>query len=426
MMETIGLALPRSNGLRVWARRGSWAFVDQVLFAGCTFAVNVLLARRLTASEYGAFAVAFLVFMLAGTIHTAALTEPMLVYGSGKYRAAFGSYLRTLMLGHALVAGAIFAAILPAAAGCWLLGAHTLALTFGALAAASPFALLVWLLRRAFYVQMRPQCAAIGDGIFLALTLGGLLTLARAGSLGAATAFLVMGAAGLVASLVLLYLLHAPRTEPVSTRAVVRDHWGYGRWNALEQGLYWSSAQSLMVLVPIVLGLPKAAVIGAILNLFRPLHPAMQSATGLMLPALAARASSGETRHHFGRTLRTLVLPYAAVIAGYGLVLTLFARPILHHVYGGRYDGYATAVALFALAYTATTVVQTLTVFLKTTGNIRAVPALWGISGLVTIPLAVPAMKLAGLNGAVALFAFSYIVAALLAWRRVRRVLRAQ
>ena len=424
-METVGLAPPRTRGLRVWARRGSWALADQVLFAGSTFVVNIMLARRLSASEYGAFAVAFLIFMLAGTIHTAALTEPMLVYGSGKYRESFGSYLRLLIAAHALVAGAISASLVPVAVACWLFGAHTLALTFAALAAASPFVLLVWLLRRGFYVQMRPHWAAVGDGLFLVLTVTGLLALAHEGSLGPATALLAMGAAGLAASVVLAALLHAPSGPPLRARDVARDHWAYGRWNALEQALYWGSAQSLMVLVPIVLGLPKAAAVAAIVNLFRPLHPAMQSTTALMLPALAARGASDKIRAGFGRTLRTLVVPYAGAVAIYGLVLTIFARPVLHHVYGGRYDGYTTVVALFALAYTATTIIQTLTVFLKATGNIRAVPALWGISGLVTVPLAVPAMKLFGLDGGVALFVLSYVVAALVAWRRVRKAMAA-
>ena len=142
-----------------------------------------------------------------------------------------------------------------------------------------------------------------------------------------------------------------------------------------------------------------------------------------MLPALAARGTTGERRSGFGRTLRTIVIPYAGSVALYGLLLVVFARPLMHHVYGGRYDNYTTVVAFFALAYTATTVIQTLTVFLKATGNIRRVPGIWGVAGLVTVPFAYPAMKMGGLNGGLTLFVLSYVVAATLALARVWKVM---
>ena len=422
MIDGVATLPPPASRMRLWARRGSWALVDQVLFAGSTLVVNVVLARQLTPSQYGAFAVAFLFFMLAGTIHTVALSEPLLVYGSGKYRGSLGGYVRILLAGHAFVTGAIAAAFVAAASTCWALGATTLASTFAALAAASPFVLLVWLLRRAFYVQMRPQWAAVGDGLFLVLTLGGLLALGELGALGPATGLLAMGGAGAVSSLVLFRLLRAPATERVASGDVVRDHWDYGRWTGLEQALYWVSAQSLIVLVPIVLGLPAAAALAAVVNLFRPLHPAMQSTTSLMLPALVARGATND-RGSFGKILRTIVVPYAGAVAFYGALLVAFAGPLLHHLYGGQYDDYVTVVVFFALAYTATTVIQTLTVVLKATGNVSRVPALWGISGLVTIPLAYPAMKLGGLDGALTVFVVGYVVAAGVALIRVRAVL---
>jgi O-antigen/teichoic acid export membrane protein len=413
-----GIGPPRGR-VQLWARRGSWALVDHVLFASSMLVVNLLLARSLTPAAYGAFAVAFLLFMLAGTLHTAALTEPLLVYGSGKYRDSLGAYVRVLLIGHALVAAAISCVFLIAASACWLAHAHTLATTFAALAAASPFVLLLWLLRRVFYVQMRPQRAAIGDGLFLGLSVGALTAIAQFGEVGPASALLGIGVAGALASLVLLRLLQVPPEVPLRVRDVAREHWAYGRWNALEQGLYWVSAQSVIVLVPIVLGLREAAVVAAVVNLFRPLHPAMQSTTSLMLPALTAR--NGGTS--FRWILRVVVAPYAASVALYGALLVIFARPLMHHLYAGRYDGYTTIVVFFALAYTATTVIQTLTVFLKATGRIRQVPALWGISGLVTIPLAYPAMKLGGLNGGMTLFVLSYVAAAGFAVARVRKVM---
>ena len=66
---------------RGWATKGAWAVTDQGLFALSNFGVSVLLARWLTPDGYGSFAVAFSILLLIGTLQTALLTEPMLVFG---------------------------------------------------------------------------------------------------------------------------------------------------------------------------------------------------------------------------------------------------------------------------------------------------------------------------------------------------------
>ncbi|MGH7626911.1 MAG: hypothetical protein ACREOJ_16545, partial [Gemmatimonadaceae bacterium] len=107
-----------------WAGRGVWAITDQGLFAVSNFAMNILLARWLTPTEYGAFAIAYSVFLLFGTLHTALLTEPMLIFGSVKYEADFAAYMRVLLRGHWLISGA--GGVLLAITGgiVWLVGSR--------------------------------------------------------------------------------------------------------------------------------------------------------------------------------------------------------------------------------------------------------------------------------------------------------------
>src|SRR5690606_39123371 len=76
-----------------FAKKGGFALMDQALFSGANFLLNILLARFLEPAQYGAYAVVFTWFLLLGTLHTASLTEPILVYGSGKYANRFNRYL---------------------------------------------------------------------------------------------------------------------------------------------------------------------------------------------------------------------------------------------------------------------------------------------------------------------------------------------
>src|SRR5207247_11135829 len=89
-----------AQGFGRWLGREFWAVTDQGLFAVSNFALNVLLARWLAPQDYGAFAVAFAVFLLLGTFHSSLLIEPMLVFGPGRYRRRLSEYVGVLLYGH--------------------------------------------------------------------------------------------------------------------------------------------------------------------------------------------------------------------------------------------------------------------------------------------------------------------------------------
>ncbi len=73
--------------------------MDQGLFSISNLVLNVLLARWLLPEDYGIFATAFAIFLLVATLHTGLFEEPMLVFGSGKYRNRISEYLGTLLHG---------------------------------------------------------------------------------------------------------------------------------------------------------------------------------------------------------------------------------------------------------------------------------------------------------------------------------------
>src|ERR1035438_3487461 len=97
------------KGWMPWVGKGSLAVLDQGLFAISNFLINVLLARWLAPADYGAFALAYSVFLLLLVFHNAMFSGPMLVFGPGKYRERFPEYLGILLRGH-------FALMLPGAA----------------------------------------------------------------------------------------------------------------------------------------------------------------------------------------------------------------------------------------------------------------------------------------------------------------------
>src|SRR5215208_5610067 len=94
-----------SKSTKRWLRKGTWAVLDQGLFATSNFILNVLLARWLSPDAYGAFGLTFAIFLLLGSVHSAMLTEPLLVFGSGKYKNRLSEYMGALVYAHVVFAG---------------------------------------------------------------------------------------------------------------------------------------------------------------------------------------------------------------------------------------------------------------------------------------------------------------------------------
>src|SRR5215212_9262534 len=194
-----------------WLMKGFWAVSDQGLFSLSNFALSVLLARWLMPQDYGAFTVAFAVFLLIGTFHTALLSEPMLVFGPSRYKGRFSEYLGALMYGHVGFAVLSSLLLLLAGLGFAYSGQGEVSAALFALALAGPLILLLWLMRRACYARFEPHLATSGGALYMAFMLGGLYALYRLEWLSAALALVVMGFSSLAVSLWLYMRLRVGR-----------------------------------------------------------------------------------------------------------------------------------------------------------------------------------------------------------------------
>jgi O-antigen/teichoic acid export membrane protein len=333
-----------------WVGKGSLAVVDQGLFAGTNFIVNILLARWLTPAEYGAFALAFSVFLLLGAFHTASLTEPMMVFGAGKYASCFEKYVGILLCGHF---GLMFPASLVLITTAFLLGPiHSTSAewAFLGLALAAPLILLLWLVRRALYVRLEPGWSALGGATYLLVILAAIEVLKTARTLSPATGFLAMGAGAAVVSGLLLWRvkprLRGLTSKPATPLVVAADHWQYGRWSLASVGVGWFPSNIYFVLLPVWFGLEAAGALKALMNLAMPILQANSALGLLLLPVLVRSHQEGG----LPRMRRMAQLALALFLSGSAVYLALvwaFRSEIIHLLYGGKYQEYASWPLLF-------------------------------------------------------------------------------
>jgi O-antigen/teichoic acid export membrane protein len=388
--------------LAPWAKKGGLAVLDHALFAGTNFFINVLLARWLTPTEYGAYALAFSVFVLFSSIYMALWTEPMMVFGSGKYAGHFEEYLGTLLLGHVYSVLPVVLILLGAA---YLVGfvysvraEHAL---FG-LAIAAPFILLLWLVRRAFYVRLRPGWATVGGGLYFVLLPALVLALKMGNRLSPVSAFLGMGVLAAVITLLLLIRLNPSQvaagaffyllfllaliyplwtgkqlspvavclgmgvaTLTVSAFLLLRlrprwkgkegptlgmaagDHWRYGRWSLASGVVGWFPDNVFYLLLPAWIGLQGSGALRALVNLANPGVQTIGALSSILLPMLVRDRRKGGARAMHRKMFFFLVL----FLAGAGLYFVLlwgFRSQIVRLVYAGKYQQYTTWPLLLA------------------------------------------------------------------------------
>ncbi|MEM1057219.1 MAG: hypothetical protein AAGI52_17005 [Bacteroidota bacterium] len=345
----------RVSRLAGWARKGAWSILDQGLFAGANFVVNVLLARWLTPEAYGAYTVAFTVFLLFSTVHQGLLTEPMLVFGPGKFRARLPAYFATLLRAHGSVFLVGLVTLGMGAAITWSLGAPP-ALTVGllAIALAQGGILLTWISRSMPYVSFQPQRSAEAGVIYAVLLLGGIGALGYSGVLGGggamdvAIAVAVMGGTGLVAGGWLLRRAGiwplAPRDPELAAEAL-QSHRTYGSWAVATGGLDWVAGYLPVMWLSVAGGLAEAGGLRALYNFALPAVHVFQVLGTLMVPTFVRALRAG----HGGRALGVLATLAAGLAGLYGAVLLFAGGPLLSLIYDGTYDAYADLMWAVAL-----------------------------------------------------------------------------
>lgn len=379
----------------LWLSKGALAIIDQGVFAGTNFIVNVLLVAWLSPVEYGAFALSYSAFLLLGSLHTAAVTEPMLVFGAGKYSHQFDTYLCLLLRSHlALVFPTVgFVAVLAVPLG--MIYSVAVEKAFLGLALAAPFILLLWFVRRVYYVRVSPGWSVVGGVAYLAFVLVSVWTLKATNHLSPSTVFVAMGAGALIASLFLicrfslrdlfsarailiipiigpLYLLrrlvfvrllpmlglvgtgtfdatlwtlpvHRSQTlsptDALCGNGVALEHWNYGRWSMADAAVSWVPVNIYYAFLPLWGGLEAAGAFRALMILVMPVLHTIAGVSMIVLPVLARKRANPHAQQMAG-TVARLISTFVVLSTVYLVVLWGLRTVLFRVLYSGHYSQY--------------------------------------------------------------------------------------
>jgi len=415
-----------------WAMKGGLAILDQGVFSGSNFVISILLARWMSAEQYGTYAVAFAIFLFLLNFHQALLLEPMLVFGSSVYRKSLRGYMKALLVIHLgisliMVVGLSVAAVITFK----MRNADGLPIALIGIAIAAPCILLFWLTKRTFYLKLAPGPSVAGALLYCALTIGGLAIVYRHGLLSTFTALLLMGVGGLGASLTLLaYLsLRLPKEERSPTISDTWSrHWRYGRWALGANAMMWIPINAFYPLVSKFGGLAQAGELKALMNFASPMLQTCAALSSLMLP-YAARVMSQRACDGVNVIFRRMTLLCIACAIPYWGVLIAFEKPAFRLLYSGRYMEVAYLMPVVALASIAGSAFFGPSIVLRSLEAPKLVFAAVSVSSCAAIAVGIPLTHEFGVSGAVWSIviseALAFVAAVVLLRRKAGRVAEA-
>jgi len=391
-------------GARTWSPKGALALIDQGLISGANFIVGIVLARHLAPDQYGAYAVAFQIFLFLSVAYSALVLEPLSVFGSSVYRNSNREYLGVLLRIHGFIAAVVFLGLF----GClWILrlvspGSQLISALIG-VGVASPCLLLFALARRGFYVKLSPRQAAMGALGYFAIVLGGLLLAFERGSLSPLVAFLLFAAGAGVTAPVMLARLRSslkPRLIQLKLSEVIHRHWGYGRWALGSAVAIWFSTAIYYPILGSFHGLAQTGALQALGNFSSPVGQAFAAMSLLSLP-YAAGVHYKKTSTETGHLAAKLALIYAGGTTLYWVLVVLFRWQIVEHLYAGRYMGIVAVIPWLALASVLRISATSQAIILRAMHAPYLVFVAYGAASVVDVVAGIPCTWAFGLWGAI-------------------------
>lgn len=337
-----------------WGVKSAMSLVDQGLTSAAGLGVNVLLARWMAVNQYGAFSLAFAVYLFLTGFHNVLLLEPLSVLGPAKHADNLRSYFQTQIAVHGTLVLPLAIVALLAAAILWRIAPQSpLVGAIAGAGAALPFLLFLWLARRMCYVLQRPALAVRGSAfyfVFAILTLFGIRYLHELSPLNV---FLSTGFASLLGAVVVMRRIgmkdrRGECSVTPSRSTVLLENWVYGRWLVGSAVLYALSTYSQIFFVAGVLGVGAAGILRA-MQIPSLVMTQVITAIGLLaLPSFSFDFGHGRTAQ-----LRHKALLVGATVGlaavGFAAFLAIARNPIEHLLFGGKYAQYAWLIPLLAL-----------------------------------------------------------------------------
>jgi O-antigen/teichoic acid export membrane protein len=322
--------LKQTRGVRVVGRAG-WAVIDQGFVSLANFALGIVVARLVTATEFGAFGLAFAIYLMALAVSRAFATQPLAIRFGARDEGEFrrGAAQAT---GVAVVIGLVFAASIL-----------MIALVLGgiqgqvliALAIVLPGLLVQDAWRFTMFTSRRGRVAVINDLIATSVMAGLIVLVVTTGVETVSVVMLCWGAGAAVAALAGIYQAQV-WPQPAGAIRWFREHWDITPAFFGSELLEAIGAQAFLFMLGAIAGLAAVGSVRGAQLLVGPVY-IMSAGVNLSLVPEMSRQTGSMSRF---RRLSLLLSGSLAVIGiTWGIALLLLPDSIGGQLLGETWPG---------------------------------------------------------------------------------------
>ncbi|MFH1317468.1 MAG: hypothetical protein ABIH71_00435 [Candidatus Omnitrophota bacterium] len=324
-----------------WGKKAGFSVMDQGIFSGANFFLNIFLIRSLIPSEYGIFAISFSIFLFISGFHQALVLEPISVIGASHHKDKLGTYLGATMWIHGYLT-LIFASIILLIAIIMRLNECVFSGAFFGLSIATPLILFFWLFQRICYLKLRPDLSLKGSLLYAFLLFSGIIVSNAKSWISPFNALFIMGfASGGV--IVVFWNFMSVKAIDLSwnkikfvIRDVLRDNWRYGKWVIGSAFTNWISLLIYVPLIGIFAGTDKAGVFKAMQDLFLPLQKVLIALSFLFLPWVSKQFVI-QGKNYLKKNIYKFIAVSVLLSGIYVIAIISFKGIIVKFLYGSGY-----------------------------------------------------------------------------------------
>lgn len=334
--------------LRSAGKHGTAALGDQIVVSGANFLTNILLARYLTSTEYGTYAVASGILLFVNSIQLALINGPMLVLGASLDKTQFRRYFSSLAVIQLVFSFSVLLLLV-------------LASSIGELVV--PGALIVSILlpvgiitvavqiqeyfRQTFFTRLVPIKAFSIDLIRCGSQVTAIVILYLTGILSAKMAFWAMGLASMVSA------AEGFRRFPILVGAIsewrksLSGNWNLGKWMLIYTLTRFVLGQFYIFATAFALGVSDTARLQVGLVIIGPIAMLTRGFMNVLTPFFS-KIFSQRGYASFSSMFFRIIILWALLFGSICFVLGLLASEILTVLYQQKYSGEASLVRILA------------------------------------------------------------------------------
>ncbi len=320
-------------------RGASWSIVDQGVYSLSNVVLAILIARQVTAEEFGAFATVYIVYVCSQGVNEGIHGEAFAV----AYSAAGADRRRSMLAGAAASALAFGAALGIVFALAGLVVPGPIGDLLPVLGLVLPGLFLQDLWRFALFAERLPRAAAINDIVWGGGSTVAIIALAQTSFDTVGWFLAAWGAAGALAALVGAFQL---RVVPHlgGARRWIPDHAGLGVRYAAEFMLLYGTTQVVVLFLGATAGLDEVAKVRGAQILFGPIYALYAGVRVAVTPRLVQTHADRPERT--GAVVRRLAAGLGIVTLGWGLIVCSLPDAVGEALLGASWAGTSTVLGV--------------------------------------------------------------------------------